>query len=640
MTSALASTAYSHAQCIGSLATAGLSASSLVRNPGGGTAPCCWMHPIAAPARVAGAAMQLQLQPRDPAKVSRNSARVYLADSCTEGDYASTTYASPSLLGKTLSLTVDLSAAQCGCNAAFYLVSMAQNTQPGTCGGDYYCDANDVCGVRCAEIDLMEANRYAFHTALHAAWDNNGIAVTIAGAQGYGPPTDGATIDTRRPFRVHSYFQSEGGAFTELVTTLTQDDRSVRITTANFRQEITDALIAGMTPTFSYWSNVDMSWLDGGAGCWENQDTCGESVVYSELSLCDDGQPTCDFTRPPFPPSTPPSPPASPPVPPAPPPTPPASPPPYAPLPRMSATMGPAAFHQNCDGIKCIDGVLTSDPVDGTCQSPTATICRSTNFATDPYLQVDMGGTFGVHFITVHNNEFACCIGWLQHYQVFVSDTADDYSSGGACVDRTHLTTDSPSFTSPCNGIGRYVTLRLPGTGRAIMIRELEVFGAPAPSPPPPAAPPPSPSPPPRRISPPPPSPSPPPPPPPSPTPPPPRPSPLPPSATPPIQEALALPQQEETATLPSSLKALLAIGLSLIACGCLVLLAAKRRMDRAFEAAMAKRNPYKRQNPDIKEDEELEVVGGVPETAEEAVVEVDDDDPRGAQLERSWDLD
>ena len=109
MTSALASTSYSHAQCIGSLATAGLSASSLVRNPGGGTAPCCWMHPIAAPARVAGAAMQLQLQPRDPAKVSRNSARVYLADSCTEGDYASTTYASPSLLGKTLSLTADLS---------------------------------------------------------------------------------------------------------------------------------------------------------------------------------------------------------------------------------------------------------------------------------------------------------------------------------------------------------------------------------------------------------------------------------------------------------------------------------------------------------------------------------------------------
>ena len=54
----------------------------------------------------------------------------------------------------------------------------------------------------------------------------------------------------------------------------------------------------------------------------------------------------------------------------------------------------------------------------------------------------------------------------------------------------------------------------------------------------------------------------------------------------------------------------------------------------------MAKRNPYKRQNPDIKEDEELEVVGGVPETAEEALVEVHDDDPREAQLERSWDLD
>ena len=133
------------------------------------------------------------------------------------------------------------------------------------------------------------------------------------------------------------------------------------------------------------------------AGSWRRRllgerDTCGESVVYSELSLCDDGQPTCDLLghpslhqhrhrrphrrlyrqrhRPRRPHRR-----------------------------RMRCSRAcprrwAPPFHR-CDGIKCIDGVLTSDPVDGTCQSPTASICRSTNFATDPYLQVDMGGTFG-----------------------------------------------------------------------------------------------------------------------------------------------------------------------------------------------------------------------------------------------------
>lgn len=110
---------YSHAQCIGELHTTGVRATQLVRNTGGGTAPCCWMHPVAAPARVSGGSVQCSLQPLQRGHTSRNGARVYLADTCTEGNYDETTYASLMLLGRTLSLTVDLSAANCGCNAAW-----------------------------------------------------------------------------------------------------------------------------------------------------------------------------------------------------------------------------------------------------------------------------------------------------------------------------------------------------------------------------------------------------------------------------------------------------------------------------------------------------------------------------------------
>ena len=78
------------------------------------------------------------------------------------------------LLGKSRSMTVALSGAQCGCNVAAYVVPMASNTLPGQCDGDRYCDVNSVCGVMCSEIDLMEANRHAFRGTAHAPGDSRG----------------------------------------------------------------------------------------------------------------------------------------------------------------------------------------------------------------------------------------------------------------------------------------------------------------------------------------------------------------------------------------------------------------------------------------------------------------------------------
>ena len=75
--------------------------------------------------------------------------------------------------GQTLSFEVDLSNDGCGCNAALYLVSMPQSHDESICH-DRYCDANNVCGVRCTELDLMEANQIAWVSTVHVADDGSG----------------------------------------------------------------------------------------------------------------------------------------------------------------------------------------------------------------------------------------------------------------------------------------------------------------------------------------------------------------------------------------------------------------------------------------------------------------------------------
>ena len=127
---------FSHAQCIGNLIVDGLPQRSmpLVRNTGGGTSVCCSHFVEASPARSSAAALQLPLPPRIAGHPNRNAARVYLAEECVEGSFADTRYAAIPLLGRTISVTVDLSAAKCGCNVAFYLTSLRQNVDDTSTG--------------------------------------------------------------------------------------------------------------------------------------------------------------------------------------------------------------------------------------------------------------------------------------------------------------------------------------------------------------------------------------------------------------------------------------------------------------------------------------------------------------------------
>eukprot|EP00913_Durusdinium_trenchii_P031800 g29784.t1 len=108
--------------------------------------------------------------------------RAYFGNACTEGAFDQSEYMKENFMNKRVSYTVDLSGVGCGCNAALYMVSMKESEAAGDCDDDYYCDAMSVCGLKCAEIDLMEANHRAFHTTLHngiTAWDPKAEVVKV-----------------------------------------------------------------------------------------------------------------------------------------------------------------------------------------------------------------------------------------------------------------------------------------------------------------------------------------------------------------------------------------------------------------------------------------------------------------------------
>lgn len=243
--------------------------------------------------------------------------RTYFSSECHAGSFNNSLYSAINFLGKRLRWTTDLSTAGCGCNAALYLTSLQQNTEISGCD-DYYCDANSVCGVRCAEIDLQEANMYAWHSTLHVEDDGSGIGAGYGGGgsnwngprewtkEQYGP--NGNCISTTRPFQVNIGFPvDDAGQLVAMTVELSQiagTERcalSTEVRTADYTfsgrssteitAELTRAFEAGMAPIISYWSSDQMLWMDGtgadGLGpCWQDDaSACGESVSFYDFVL-------------------------------------------------------------------------------------------------------------------------------------------------------------------------------------------------------------------------------------------------------------------------------------------------------------------------------------------------------------------
>jgi len=240
--------------------------------------------------------------------VAEMDGRGYFGSTCTAGAYNNEQYVALDLRGKTFKYTTDLSLAGCGCSARLSLTSMRQNSNPTECG-DHYCDANKICGEACAEIDLQEGNRYAWHSTVHGTDDRWGLGLGFGGGGfGWSGPRNwkkgqfgpgGTCIDTMKPFEVLIDFPvHEDGSLRGLEINLAQHGKngegcplSLKIDDYPNMAELDGALAKGMTPVVRYWSSAYMLWMDGPGldkqGPCEKDlpEQCGKSVAFYDFSV-------------------------------------------------------------------------------------------------------------------------------------------------------------------------------------------------------------------------------------------------------------------------------------------------------------------------------------------------------------------
>lgn len=227
--------------------------------------------------------------------------RVYLGESNSDAFSLNSFYMMP-LLGKRLTFDLDMSQVGCNCNGALYVVSMpaynsAQQPVPGK-DGSYYCDANQVGGVYCPEMDILEANKFAMASTAHtcqyqpphyySTCDRGGCGKNVLDADGggYGP---GKRIDTNRPFTLSVSFITGGnGRLSTITNEFTQNGQSLKFDACNsdYLQWMGMSL-PGIVMTMSLWGTGDggMSWLDGKSGCHGGCNLAGSRVIFSNLRL-------------------------------------------------------------------------------------------------------------------------------------------------------------------------------------------------------------------------------------------------------------------------------------------------------------------------------------------------------------------
>ena len=203
---------------------------------------------------------------------------------------------------KRLTFDVDMNEVGCNCNGALYLVTMPaynsnQQLQPGK-DGSYYCDANQVGGTYCPEMDVMEANKYAMASTAHTCnyipphyysyCDRGGCGTNVLDAHlgEFGP---GKKIDTNRPFTLSVEFSKGGNdRLSSITNTFQQNGQTISFNACNpdYLQWMGYSL-PGIVMTMSLWGtgNGGMSWLDGKSGCQGGCNLDVSKVTFSNIHV-------------------------------------------------------------------------------------------------------------------------------------------------------------------------------------------------------------------------------------------------------------------------------------------------------------------------------------------------------------------
>lgn len=222
-------------------------------------------------------------------------------------------------LGKRFQYDVDISTVGCktgtgnGQNAAVYLVKMPSSTGPGDSTLDYYCDANDVNGNWCAEVDIMEANMGGWHVTPHTcSGERDGVTYTSTNCDrgGLSATYDGQYDDTTTALygydghldmskgtaEFYVDFVESGGQWSEFNSQLTAANGNFGTTSSGSGSDATDYLnsmtsaLPGMTIVLSRWgSTSDMDWLTGNGNCGDSDSSivnaASAPMTISNLSI-------------------------------------------------------------------------------------------------------------------------------------------------------------------------------------------------------------------------------------------------------------------------------------------------------------------------------------------------------------------